>query len=80
MLIAIGVRSMRETPSKEYVTLMVKEELRAGPLVRRILRELLSGAKKLLDFERNYVILRILRERLDKLSTYRAIRNLDGLH
>jgi DNA-binding PadR family transcriptional regulator len=55
-------------PSKGYVTLTIKEEL--APLVRRYYRGLLSGAKKPLDFDRDYVILRMPRERFDKLSIF----------
>jgi DNA-binding PadR family transcriptional regulator len=55
-------------PSKKYVTITVKEEL--APFVRRYYRELLSGAKKLLDFDRDYVILRMPREKFDKLSIF----------
>jgi DNA-binding PadR family transcriptional regulator len=52
-------------PSRRYVTITVKKEL--APLVRRYYRELLSGAKKPLDFDRDYVILRMPREKFDKL-------------
>jgi DNA-binding PadR family transcriptional regulator len=55
-------------PSRRYVTLTIKEEL--APLVRRYYRELLSCAKKLVDFDRNHVILRMPRERFDKLSIF----------
>ena len=50
------------------VTLTIKEEL--APLVRRYYRELLSGAKKPVDFDRNHVILRMPREKFDKLSAF----------
>ena len=55
-------------PSRRYVTITVKEEL--APFVRRYYRELLSGAKKPLDFDRDYVILRMPREKFDKLSIF----------
>jgi len=55
-------------PSKGYVTLTIKEEL--APLVRRYYRELLSGAKKPVDFDRDYVILKMPREKFDKLSAF----------
>jgi DNA-binding PadR family transcriptional regulator len=61
-------------PSKRYVTITVKEEL--APLVRRYYRELLSGAKKPLDFDRDYVILRMPREKFDKLSIFGELNQI----
>jgi hypothetical protein len=55
-------------PSRGYVTLTVKEEL--APLVRRYYRELLSGAKNPVNFNRNHVILRMPQQKLEKPSAF----------